>query len=148
MNTNHLTDEVIQDYVFHKISDEQFVLHISECTDCKAKIEAYHVLMDTIDSVKPETFPFNITELVLQKIEAMEPKRKTLGNYGLITILSTFILGIILYVLTVIEPINHIFSSLRVIDSAFIIVSALSVFIFLFKDILRQYKQMEMLLLH
>jgi len=147
MNTNHLTDEAIQDYVLQKISDEQFSLHISECADCKAKMKAYQALMNTMDNIEPETFSFDVTALVLQKIEAAETKRKTLGSYALATILSVFNLGVILFSLSVIEPVIQVFRSLKVIDTAFIFVSALCVFIFLFKDIFRQYRQKETLLL-
>lgn len=147
MNTNHLTDEVIQDYILQKISAEKIVLHISECADCNAKIESYQVLMNTIGSVKPETFSFDVSALVMQKIEAMETESISPNSYFLVAIFSIFILGIILFSLSFIEPIIQVFRTLRIIDNTFIIVSALSVFIFLFKDILRQYKQKEMLLL-
>lgn len=147
MKTKHLTDEVVQDYVVHKISDEQFALHIMECGDCNAKIEAYQVLVNTINSIKPETFSFDITALVLQKIEATESKRNALCSYALITILNIFILSVILFSVSILEPITQAFHSLKLIDNAFIIVSALSVFIFLIKDLLRQYKQKEMLFL-
>lgn len=147
MNTNHLTDDIIQAYILQEISDNRIALHISGCVDCKAKMESYQTLMNTIGNLKSETFSFDVTALVLQKIEATETKRTALGSYALITVLSVFILGVILFSIPITEPIIQVFRSLNVIDSAFIIVSAVGVFIFLFKDVFRQYKQKEMLLL-
>lgn len=146
MNSNHLTDDSIQAYILQEISDNQIALHISGCASCKAKMESYQTLMHTMGTLKSETFSFDASALVMQKIEATETKKTALGSYALIAILSILILGVILFSIPITEPIIQVFRSLNAIDSAFIIVSAGGVFIFLFKDVFRQYKQKEMLL--
>lgn len=146
MNSNHLTDDIIQAYLLQEISDNQIALHISGCANCKAKMESYQTLMHTMGTLKSETFSFDATALVMQKIEATETKKTARGSYALIAVLSILILGVILFSIPIAEPIIQEFRSLNVIDSAFIIVSAGGVFIFLFKDMFRQYKQKEMLL--
>jgi hypothetical protein len=147
MNTKHLTDDIIQAYILQEISDNQIALHILECANCKAKMESYQTLMNTIGNLKSETFPFDVTALVLQKIEATETKKTALGSYALIAVLSVFFMGVILLIIPITEPIIQMFRSLNVIDNAFLTVSAVCVLIFLIKDTFRQYKQKEMLLL-
>jgi len=147
MNTNHLTDDTIQAYILQEISDDKIALHISECSDCKAKLESYQTLINAVNSITSETFSFDVTAIVLQKIEATETQKIALGSYVLITVLSVFILSIILFSFSIIKPIFQLFWSLDFFGNAFIIVSALCVFTFLFNDILRKYKQKKMLLL-
>ena len=141
MNTNHLTEEVIQGYILQEITDEQLSSHISECADCRAKIESYKALMNMIGNIKPERFSFDVTALVLQKIEEKESKRKVLGSYALITILSVAILGVILFSFSIIEPIIQVFRSLKAIDNASTSVAAQA-----FSDELVVFKFREVLL--
>ncbi|MBS1752819.1 MAG: hypothetical protein KF741_11375 [Ferruginibacter sp.] len=147
MNTKHLTDEAIQDYVLQETTDSEISRHISVCTECKSKVEVYRTLMNTMYSIKPEVFPFDVTEVVSQRIEVKTYKRKTLGSYALGLVLSIVILSVVLYSLSILKPVLQVFHSLKMIDNAFILVSAICICVFLLKDITRQYKEKEMLLL-
>ncbi|HMT96749.1 MAG TPA: hypothetical protein PKC62_08690 [Ferruginibacter sp.] len=147
MNTNHLTDESLQAYILEDISDSQITLHISECADCKAKLKSYQALLNRINKLEPELFSFDVTELVLQKIEATETKKTILGDYTLMILLGVFILSVILFSFPIIKPIFQPFWSLDFLGNAFIIVSTIGVLMFLFVDILMKFKQKELLLL-
>lgn len=146
MNTKHLTDEAIQDYVLLETTNSEISRHISVCAECKSKLEVYRALMNTMYSIKPESFPFDVAELVSQKIEVKEYKRKTFGSYALGLVLSIVILSIVFYCLSILKPVLQVFNSLKMIDTAFILVVAICICVFLLKDIARQYKEKEMLL--
>lgn len=147
MNTNHFTDEAIQDFILLRIEDEKFDLHISECPECKAKMESYKVLMNALSNLEPETFSFDVTALVMKKIEVTETETVLSSAFTWFTITSIFILAVIILNLSFLKPIIQIFLSLSLMDNTFILISALCVFIFLAKDVISQYKQKEKLLL-
>lgn len=146
MNTEHLTDEMIQDYVLQETTDSEISRHISVCTECKSKVEVYRALMSTMESIRPEAFSFDVAEVVSQKIAVKEYKRKTFGSYALGLVLSIVILSVVLYSLSILKPVLQVFHSLKMIDNAFILVTAICICVFLLKDITRQYKEKEMML--
>ncbi len=146
MNTKHLTDEAVQDFVLQETTDSEISRHISVCAECKSKVEVYRALMNTLDSIHPEAFPFDVVEVVTQRIAVKEHKRKTLGSYALSLLLSIVILGTVLYSLSILKPVLQVFHSLKMIDNALILVTAICICVFLLIDITRQYKKKEMML--
>ncbi len=138
MNTEHLTDKTIQDYVLQETSDSEISRHISVCTECKSKVEVYRALMNTMHSIKPEAFSFDVAEVVTQKIAVKEYKRKTFGSYALGLVLSIVIISSVLYSLSILKPVLQVFHSLKMIDNAFILVTAICICVFLLKDIINK----------
>ncbi len=148
MKYDHLTDDIIQAFILKETSDGKIALHISECNVCKAKLESYQMLMSAMGDIEPESFSFDITTIVMQRIEQYENKKKAFGFYVLMTILGIIIVGLLVISIPFILPVFQLFPSMTMITNVFIIVSALSVFIFLLTDIFRQYKQKERLFLN
>ncbi|NQX43003.1 hypothetical protein SAMN05421820_11452 [Pedobacter steynii] len=144
MDNNHLTDDIIQAYIEQEVADNNIALHISACAVCKAKLESYQILMRAMGNIEPETFSFDATALVMQKIEQSENKKITIGSYALTAFLAILILGVFVICIPLIRPVFQLFHAM--IANALIVVSALSVFIFLLTAVFRQYKQKEMLL--
>lgn len=144
MDNNHLTDDIIQAYIAEEVADNNIALHISVCAACKAKLESYQILMRAMGNIEPETFSFDATALVMQKIEQSENKKITIGSYALTAFLAILILGVFVLSIPLIKPVFQLFHAMTA--NALIVVSALSVFIFLLTAVFRQYKQKEMLL--
>lgn len=146
MNNDHLTDDIIQAYVLQEVADKPIALHISVCASCKAKLESYRVLMHTIGNIEPETFSFDATALVMQKIRQSENRKATIGDYALSAISGLLILGVFILCIPFIKPVFQLFHAVTGIANVLIVVSALSVLLFLSADVFRQYRQHEILL--
>ena len=41
MTNDHLTDEILQAYLFEEMQDDAIASHISVCKECRKKIENY-----------------------------------------------------------------------------------------------------------
>ena len=76
MKSMHLTDELLQDYVFTGILDENATKHLASCDQCIAQLKAYQNLSSTLNTLAVETFSFNTSSLVIQKIEMRRKKKK------------------------------------------------------------------------
>ncbi len=146
MNNDHLTDHTIQAYAIQEIADSPIALHISACAACKAKLESYRVLMRSISNIEPETFSFDATALVMQKIRQSENRKTPIGDYTLNAISWLLNLGVLILGIPFIKPVYQLFHAFTGITNVLIAVSACSVLIFLLTDIFRQYRQREMLL--
>jgi hypothetical protein len=146
MSNNHLTDYTIQSYILKEISEEIVELHISECPDCKAKLETYQLIMSTLENLPSERFSFDVTRLAMEKITESERKKESINNSILMSILGILILGVFALSLPYVKPIFRELQSITAISTLLILVSALSILIFFLADQFRQYKQKENLL--
>jgi hypothetical protein len=63
--SEHLSEEEIQEYVLNEQNNE----HIQTCALCKAKVEAYQLLITAIEQEPPPVPDFDITDLVMAKLE-------------------------------------------------------------------------------
>lgn len=147
MNTNHLTDENIQDIALKNLKEEQLPMHIKECTECKASLKAYQFMMNSMNEIRPESFSFDVSELVMQRIKDAEPESSSVWVYVLASALIIFVTGVLLFFMPVLKPFFELFHSPDSMYNLFVAVTGLCVFAFLMQDVLRQYKQKEKLLL-
>lgn len=146
MKSIHLTDEILQAFLLKEIQDDTIATHLTVCSTCLKKLEEYQHLIDSVQKIKAETFSFDVTSLVMEKVKEVEtPKEK---NTNIALYMSLYIVSIVALVLLYpyIKIIFTQFKSFSIMANVFMLVSVLGVAIFLLNDIFRQYKQKDMLL--
>ncbi len=146
MKSNHLTDEILQAYLLKEIQDETIETHIAKCSICRTRLENYKFLVDSIQESEPEDFSFDVTTVVMQKIELYEKHenlKRALVFWGL---LIFFIVGVVLISLPFSLPILRVFYSMALFTHIFIGGTSICVLIFLLTDIYKQYKIKEKIL--
>ena len=147
MKSNHITDEILQAYLLNEIQDDKIATHLSGCLACQEKLEEYQLLIDSVQKIKPETFSFDVASIVMAKINEVEGQKEKDTNIVLYLSLSSISIAAFVLLYPYIKSIFTQFKLFSVMGNLFILVSALGVTIFLLNDIIRQYKQKEMLLL-
>jgi hypothetical protein len=147
MKSNHIPDEILQAYLLNEIQDDNIAPHLSGCSSCQEKLEEYQLLIDSVRKIRPENFSFDVTSIVMAKINEVERQKEK--NTNIVLYLSLSSISIVAFVLLYpyIKPIFIQFKLFKVMGILFMLVSALGVTIFILNDIIRQYKQKEMLLL-
>ena len=137
MKTQHLSDETIQEFVLSK-SDERSVLgHIQRCDACKAKVDVYRNVIAGINEQTCAEFDFNLSELVLNKIEKKEESYSSVlwlfAILGIgIMVIAAFIFG---------RYITNLFSGVSEMVSYLVITTALVFLLFQGMEIIRKYKR-------
>lgn len=146
MINNHLTDETLQAYLLQEIQDDAVTKHLAQCSMCQIKLEEYQLLINNVQKIKTETFSFDVTSLVMEKIIAIETQKEKTTNIFLYVSLSIFLIAAMALLYPYIKIIFTQFKSFSIMGNFFMIISVLGVIIFLLNDLFRQYKQKEMLL--
>jgi hypothetical protein len=148
MKSNHLTDETLQAYHLNEMQDDTIASHLEVCSNCRERLKEYQHLMVSISKIAHETFSFDVTTVVMEKINELETQKEK--NKNIVLYVSLFIVSIVALVLLYpyIKIIFSQFKSFSIMANVFMLVSALGVVIFLLNDLFRQYKQKEMLLSH
>ncbi len=146
MESNHLTDEILQAFLLKEIQDDSLHAHIAACAICRAKLENYQYLLAGIRKVEPETFSFDVTTVVMHKIELYEKQENTKKSLVYWGIVMVFIASVVSISLPFLRPILSLFSSITFWTNIFIVGTGLSVLIFLLTDVYKQYKIKERIL--
>ena len=74
MIAEHLSENELQQYVSEPLLCEQSILeHIEWCEACKEKAVTYQILFSGIQQQAKPVFDFNLSELVLSKLEPSKP---------------------------------------------------------------------------
>ena len=143
MKNNHLTDETLQAFLLKEMQDDTIVTHLAACSSCLEKLENYQYLVVGIQKTAPETFSFDVTTVVMDKImlyERKENRKQELVFWGLLmfllVIISSFSIPFIPQILT-------IFYSAPIFKMLLIVGTGLVVLLFLLADINKQYKMKE-----
>ena len=97
MKNNHITDEILQAFLLKEIQDDTIASHLTVCSSCQKKLEEYQFLIDSVLKIKPETFSFDVTTLVMKKINKAETQKEKSTN--IILYMSLTIVSIIALVL-------------------------------------------------
>jgi hypothetical protein len=147
MESNHIPDEILQAYLLNEIQDDIITAHLSGCLSCQKKHEEYQFLLDSVQKIKPETFSFDVTSIVMAKINEVERQKEKNTNIVMYLSLSSISIAALVLLYPYIISIFTQFKLFTVMGNLFMLVSALGVTIFLLNDMIRQYKQKEMLLL-
>jgi hypothetical protein len=144
MKSNHIADEILQAYLLNEIQDDKIATHLFGCLSCQKKLEEYQLLIDSVQKIKLETFSFDVTSIVMAKINEVERQKERNINFVLYLSLSSISIAALVLLYPYIKSIFTQFKLFTVIGNLFVLVSALGVTIFLLNDIIRQYKQKEM----
>lgn len=72
MNTNHLSDNDIQQYALK--ADPAFSAHIDSCAECSLKVANYKALFTALNTAEKPAFNFDLEVLVMKKLP--KPKVK------------------------------------------------------------------------
>lgn len=143
MKSKHLTDETLQAFLLKEIQDDTIATHLASCANCMEKLENYQYLVAGIQKIAPETFSFDVTTVVMDKImlyERKENRKQELVFCGilifLLVVISSFSIPFIPQILT-------IFYSIPVFKTLLIVGTGLVVLLFLLADINKQYKMKE-----
>lgn len=147
MINNHLTDETLQAFLLKETEDNTITTHLTVCSSCRKKLEEYQYLTDSFQQIKTETFSFDVTTVVMEKIKAAETQKEKNTNIVLYMILSVVAMVALIILYPYIKTIFSQFRSFSIMANACMLVSVLGVLIFLVHDLFRQYKQKEILLL-
>jgi predicted nucleic acid-binding Zn ribbon protein len=143
MNNEHLTDETLQAFILNEIQDDAIATHLAVCSNCREKLEKYQYLIVGISKMAPETFSFDVTAVVMDKImiyERQESRRQEWIFWGLLTIL---LLVISSFSIPFIPKILAVFYSIPVFKTLLILGTGLVVLLFLLADINKQYRMKE-----
>ncbi|MCP9769085.1 hypothetical protein EGI22_14295 [Lacihabitans sp. LS3-19] len=143
MKNNHLTDETLQAFLLKETQADTVALHLSECKECTTKLEYYHNLIVDITKVAPESFPFEITTIVMDKIMLYEQKKSNKQEFIFWLLLTFILVGISSLSIPFIPKILTVFYSKSIFTTLLIIGTGLIVLLFLFADIYQQYKTKE-----
>lgn len=143
MKTIHLTDEILQAHLLKEIQDDTIATHINLCSTCRKRLEAYQLLIDSVQKTTPETFSFNVTTLVMNNImlyEKKKSKKQELRFWGLLIFL---VMAISSFSIPFIPRAFAIFHSTTILTTLLVIGTGLVVLLFLLADIIQQYKAKE-----
>ena len=146
MKSTHLTDENLQAFILNEIQDDTIATHLVVCPNCREKLEKYQHLIVGISKIAPETFSFDVTTVVMEKIKEVETQKEKNSNIVLYMSLSIVSIVALVLLYPYIKIIFTQFKSFSIMANVFMLVSVLGVVIFLLNDLFRQYKQKEMLL--
>lgn len=143
MTYKHLTDETLQAFLLKETKDDTVATHLLACADCREKFENYKCLVDSIQRVAPETFSFDVTTKVMDRImlyNKQEIRKQALVFWGLFTflvvVIFSFSIPFVLQILTV-------FYSIPFLTTLFVVGTGLVVLLILFAEINKEYKMKD-----
>lgn len=146
MVTKHLSDEEIQLFAFDKSSCElRIAEHINSCPACKAKVKAYHLVMNGISQQPQPAFDFDLSAAVLKKLPPQTPRA---NHERLLTWIIIFIcialFGTAVYLFR--GFLSNMFKGIAGISIYLIVISAITVIIVIFIEMQKNFrKEMKVL---
>lgn len=143
MKSDHLTDETLQAFLLKEIQDDTIATHLSVCPDCREKLEKYHHLIVAISKIAPETFSFDVTTLVMDKIIRYEKKKSNKQEFIFWALLIFLSVVIASFAIPFIPKILTQFYSKFIFTTLLAVGTGLVVLLFLLVDIYQQYKTKE-----
>lgn len=143
MTNSHLTDETLQALLLKEMQNDTAAMHLSECADCQTKFEKYQLLIADIQKIEPETLPFDVTTVVMDKITRYE-NQKSRKQERVLWVIFTF-LSVLISSLSIpfIPQVLTAFFTLSIFTTLLIVGTGLVVFLFLLADLNRRYKLKE-----
>lgn len=145
MDTQHLTDETLQGVAMKEIQDNSISKHLLGCSDCRVKVENYQQLMVDLKKVEPEHFEFNVSTLVMSRIEQyknQESQEQEILFWGALIVL---LIGISALAIPYFSRILTIFNIKPTFYILLVVGTGLATFLFLLTDLVLQYKEKEQL---
>ncbi len=141
MKSTHLTEANLQEYLFGDIQDGEVATHLAACPECRARLEAYQLLIAIVKKTQPETFSFEVTALAMDTIFLYEKKkirRQAFVFWGVLAVLTIFIMS---FSIPYLPMVMALFSSQSILTTLFLIGTGLLILLVFVVDIFRQYKK-------
>jgi len=145
MVTRHLIDDELQQYVTDKHKcEERIAEHINFCEECRTKAEVYQLMIAGIRQQPQPSFDFNLSDLVLQHLPSPEEKANDRLLLWILIVIGSGFLGTAIYYFE--GSLALLFRGVAAIFIYLIIISAVTVFTWVFIDMYRKYnKEMKLL---
>ena len=145
MVTKHLTDDEVQQFALDRSNCERRVAeHIHFCDECRTKAEVYQLMITGIEQQPQHSFDFNLSELVLQQLPAPREKTSDMLLQWILIFIGVGFLGTVLYYFE--GSLGYLFRGIAAIFIYLLIISALTVFAWVFIDMYKKYsKEMKWL---
>ncbi len=141
MTNNHLTDETLQAFLLKESQDDAVAAHLSACAECREKLENYQRLVAGMQKMAPESFAFDVTTVVMDKVVRYERQKKRMQELVFWGLLSILIIVIIAFSIPFLSQIRAVFTAIPVFTMLLIIGTGLVVLLFLIVDLNTQYKR-------
>lgn len=137
MKSQHLSEEIIQDFALNRSSGTPVLDHMQGCEACRAKAAVYHNLFAGIKEQAVAEFDFDLSESVMVRIEEKQSAKPFLlwlfGLLGMGVILSVgFIFG---------KQIATMFSGVSEMTSYLVITTAVVLGLFQAIELVRKYRR-------
>ena len=139
MNSEHLTEEEIQQYALDKTKCDVYMQqHVASCERCGAQVNTYAALYAGLQEVEKPSFEFDVAALIQSQIQ---PKPKAVRPYPmyLLALVGIGLVSLLLYLLR--HYILQIFAGFSFILVLLLVITALAIVIFQGVDIYRKYQQ-------
>ncbi|MFT3796614.1 hypothetical protein [Flavobacterium sp.] len=143
MKNNHLTDETLQAFLLNEIQDDAAAIHMAECAVCSARLKNYQYLIERIDQMAPESFPFDVTTVVMHQIELQQRRKNSQQDLIFWGVMGIAAAIIVLLGLPFIAPVASIFYTKSLLVNSFILGTALCVTVFFVADLYKRYDNKE-----
>lgn len=143
MKNIHLTDEMLQAHLLKEIQDDTITTHLTLCTKCIKRLEEYRFLIDRVQQIDPETFPFDVTNLIMNNIMLYEKKKSQKEDLVFWGLLILLFLAISALSIPFIPKILAILNSKSILTTLLLTGTALAVLLFLSFALIDQYKSKE-----
>jgi hypothetical protein len=145
MVTKHLIDDELQQYVIDKHRCERRIAeHINFCEECRTKAEFYQLMIAGIRQQPQPVFDFNLSDRVLQQLPLPEEKANDSLLLSVLIVIGCVFMGTAIYYFE--GSLVYLFRGVAAIFIYLIIISALTVFGWVFIDMYKKYnKEMKLL---
>ncbi len=143
MKSTHLTDEMLQAFLLKEIANDSIDKHLTECSVCRAKLESYQYLIGSMQKITPETFSFDVTTIVMNNISLYEKKKSKKQELTFWGILIFLLIAISSFSIPFIPNILEVFYLKSIIPTQLLLGTGVVVLLFLWIDIIQQYKKKE-----
>ena len=142
MNTIHLTEEMLQLVAIEGIEKHPSAKeHLKHCTACAAQVRLFSQLAETLETIPPATFQFDLTSIVMKQlpesVPVRLPEKKSLSSNIIVALVFSCSLLIFYLFKDELLKISKISNEITLF---LITISGLFLLSLLILDMLREYK--------
>lgn len=143
MKNIHLTDETLQAYLLKEIQNDSIATHLTMCAQCMKRLEEYQFLINNIQKIETDTFPFDVTTLVMNNVLHYEKTKNEQQGLIFWGILMLLFIGISSLSIPYLPTIIAILNPKPILTTLMLIGTGVTVLLFLLADLIQQYKTKE-----
>ena len=141
MKSEHLTEEILQAFLLNEIQEESIAEHLSACSMCQKNLQEYKRLLEGVQKINHEPFPFDLTALAMETVIRHEKKKNLRGEWVFWGGLFFLLLGISSLSFPYLTEIKAILYSKSSITNSLTIGTGVAVLLFLLADLIGQFNK-------